>query len=167
MACWRIAWRGNDMLTAHLPSGYLLARVMPRSIPALMPAALIGAVLPDLDMIWFHLVDQGAVHHHRYWVHIPFFWAVVALFVLPVATRLRRFPTALVFFAAIFLHLMLDSIGGGILWGAPVSGHLFSLVEVPATRSHWILSFIFHWTFVAELMIWAAAIGLWLQRKRA
>jgi len=154
------------VLTAHLPSGYLLARAMPRGIPALMPAALIGAVLPDLDMIWFHLVDDRAFHHHRYWVHIPLFWAAVALFVLPVAIRLRRLATALVFFAAIVLHLLLDSIGGGILWGAPISDHLFSWVEVPATRSHWVWSFIFHWTFALELAIWAAAIGIWLQGKR-
>ena len=71
------------MLTAHLPSGYVLAQGARQDIPLLLPAALIGAVLPDLDMIWFHLVDHKAFHHHRHWMHILFFWMVMAALVLP------------------------------------------------------------------------------------
>jgi inner membrane protein len=142
------------MLTAHLPSGYVLARLLPRRIPYLMPAALVGAVFPDLDMIWFHLIDDRAFHHHRYWV-------------LPIAWRLGYLRTALVFFAAILMHLILDSIGGGIVWGAPFSDHLHELVTVPARYGHWVTNFILHWTFLAELAIWIAAIALWLTRPRA
>ena len=120
------------MLTAHLPSGYVLVRVLRRrcDVPYLLPAALLGAVLPDFDMIWFLFVDQGAIHHHRYWVHVPLFWAVVALVALPlVALWARRyFGTACVFFAALLMHLLLDTLSGGILWGAPVSDNLFSLM---------------------------------------
>jgi inner membrane protein len=154
------------MLTAHLPSGYVLVRSLPRGIPALMPVALVGAVLPDLDMLWFHLVDDRAFHHHRYWVHIPFFWLVVAVVALPLAWWLGWLRTALVFFGAIFLHLLLDTIGGGIMWAAPFSDHLFELVTVPARYGHWVTSFILHWTFLAELAIWATAITLWLRRDR-
>jgi hypothetical protein len=155
------------MLTAHLPSGYVLGRLGPRSFPYLMPAALIGSVFPDLDMIWFHLIDDRAFHHHRYWVHIPVFWAAVALVALPLAWWLGWLRTAAVFFAAILMHLILDTIGGGIMWGAPVSDHLYELVTVPATYGHWVTNFILHWTFLAELAIWAAAIVLWLTRPRA
>ena len=154
------------MLTAHLPSGYLLARSLPPGIPALMPVALVGAVFPDIDMLWFHLVDNRAIHHHKYWVHVPFFWLVVAAFTLPVAWKTGWLRTALVFFAAILLHLLLDTIGGGVMWGAPVSDHLYELVTVPATYDHWVISFVLHWTFLAELAIWAAAVALWFQRKR-
>ena len=62
------------MLTAHLPSGYIVGRLVPRfwrPVPKAMPVALVAAVLPDFDMIWFYLVDNGRVHHHRYWVHVP------------------------------------------------------------------------------------------------
>jgi inner membrane protein len=155
------------MLTAHLPSGYVLARSLPRGIPALMPVALVGAVMPDIDMIWFHLVDNRAFHHHKYWVHIPFFWLVVAAIALPIAWKTGWLRTALVFFAAILMHLLLDSIGGGIMWGAPLSDHLYELITVPADYSHWVISFVLHWTFMAELVIWATAIYLWLTRPRA
>lgn len=154
------------MLTAHLPSGYVLARLLPPRIPYLIPAALVGAVLPDVDMFWFHLIDDRAFHHHRYWVHIPAFWAAVALVALPLAQWLGHLRTALVFFAAILMHLILDTIGGGILWGAPFSDHLFELVTVPAAYGHWVTNFILHWTFLAELAIWLAALTLWLTRPR-
>jgi len=71
-----------------------------------------------------------------------------------------------VFFAAILLHLILDSIGGGILWAAPVNDHLYTLVTVPATHGHWVTNFILHWTFLAELAIWLAALTLWWQRRK-
>jgi inner membrane protein len=154
------------MLTAHLPSGYVLARCLPKGIPALMPVALVGAVFPDLDMFWFHLVDGGAIHHHRYWVHIPVFWFGVAAIALPVAWRVGRLPITAVFFAAVFMHLVLDTISGGILWGAPYSDHLFAFVTVPANYDHWVISFILHWTFLSEVMVWAIAIYLWLTRPR-
>jgi hypothetical protein len=154
------------MLTAHLPSGYVLGRLLPKTIAHAMPVALVGAVVPDLDMIWFHLVDNGAIHHHRYWVHVPAFWIVTAAVALPLAWRFGRLGAALVFFAAILMHLLLDTISGGILWGAPFSDHLFALVTVPADYSHWIISFVLHWTFAAELVVWAVALILWLTRHR-
>ena len=152
------------MLTAHLPSGYVLGRLLPKGIPAPMPVALAGSVFPDLDMIWFHFIDDRAFHHHRYWVHVPAFWLVVAAIALPLAARLGYHRTALVFSAAILLHLILDSISGGIMWAAPFSDHLFALVTVPAAYSHWVISFILHWTFLAELVVWGLALFLWLNR---
>lgn len=155
------------MLTAHLPSGYILARGLRRRLPWqspwLMPAALIGAVLPDLDMLWFQFIDHGRWHHHRYWPHIPLVWLVIALVSLPFLTHGRA--TALVFFAAIFLHLMLDTISGGILWAWPFSDRLFSLVTVPPHQANWVLSFVLHWTFALELGLWAVALWLGSGRK--
>ncbi len=152
------------MLTAHLPSGYVLGRLGPQMRWGL-PVAMIGGVLPDLDMIWFYLVDQGRIHHHRYWVHIPIFWAAIGALVLPLFIWRGYGALAGLFFAAIFMHLLLDSLSGGILWGAPFDMTLYSLVQVPATQDHWILSFLLHWSFAAELMIWSLAIWLWVRRK--
>jgi inner membrane protein len=157
---------GRRVLTAHLPSGYVLARVLPPAIPALMPVALLGAVAPDFDMIWFYFVDDRAIHHHRYWVHIPVFWAAVAVVALPLAWWAGWLRTACVFFAAVLMHLVLDTISGGIMWEAPASDHLFALVEVPAAYSHWVISFMLHWSFLAEVVVWLVAITLWLRQRR-
>lgn len=154
------------MLSAHLPSGYLLARGIGWPGKAVLATALIGAVLPDFDMLWFYFVDHGSTHHHRYWPHVPAFWAIAALPVLGLALWMNNLRLGLVFLAAIALHLILDSISGGILWGWPANDRLMSLVTVPATHDHWILSFVFHWTFLLELAIWGATLTLiWRERN--
>lgn len=155
------------MLIAHLPSGYLLARAA-RAKGQALAATLLGAVAPDFDMLWFHLIDHRAFHHHKYWVHAPGFWVLLALVALPMIRALRPalLTPALLFLAAVFLHLFLDSLGGGIMWAWPLTTDLYQLVTVPATQGHWVLSFILHWTFLAELVITAAAILLWLKRPQ-
>ncbi len=153
------------MLTAHLPSGYVLARSWRGPVKYLMPAALIGSVLPDADMFWFHFVDQGSVHHHHYWPHIPAVWAGIALVTLPILYRFGLLATGAVFYTSIFLHLILDTIAGGINWAWPMASNLFVLTEVPAAYSHWIISFVLHWTFLAELAVWALALWIYFWKK--
>ena len=157
------------MITAHLPSGYITGRALAPSGPMLW-AAILGGILPDLDLIWFYLIDGLAFHHHHYWVHIPGFWAFVALVTLPALAILRRawLPAALAFFAGLTVHLLLDSIAGDIKWLWPLSDQFLHLVDVPARQSHWILNFILHPVFLAELAIWATALWLWFgQTERA
>lgn len=155
------------MITAHLPAGYVTGRAFAHSGPVLW-SAMLGGILPDLDLIWFYLVDDRAFHHHHYWVHIPAFWAALAAILLPVAAS--RGPCwscpAFAFFAAILVHLLLDTLAGDIKWLWPHSDRFFHLVTVPAVHSHWILNFILHPVFVAELAIWAAALFLWGGRHR-
>ncbi|MFN0116257.1 MAG: metal-dependent hydrolase [Paracoccaceae bacterium] len=141
------------MLTAHLPSGYLLARGFRLCGRLALGTALLRAVFPDFDMIAFHLIDDRAIHHHRYWFHIPLFWTAVAAVALPVVWRTTwRLPGA-VFFAGVFLHLFLDTISGGIMWGAPFSDHLFAFVTVPPVYGNWVTNFVLHWTFLLEIAV--------------
>ncbi len=151
------------MLTAHLPSGYLLAKSWPRRSKALMATALLGAVFPDFDMLWFYLVDHRAFHHHHYWVHIPAFWALLGLVALPLLRLAwpRVLPHAALLLAAVFLHLLLDSMTGAIAWAWPWRDTLYALFEVPASQANWVLSFLLHWTFLAEIAIWLAAFAVW------
>lgn len=151
------------MILAHLPSGYLVARGFGARSGIVVTAALIGSVLPDFDLIWFYWIDDRAFHHHRYWVHIPGFWLLVAAVFLSVTRALRPafVLPACAFFAAIGVHMVLDSVGGGIMWLWPFDQRLFSLVEVPASQSHWVLSFLLHWTVLAELMLIGTALYLW------
>lgn len=153
------------MITAHLPAGYILGRLLPPA-PYVLPAALVGSVLPDLDMLYFYLIDDRQTHHHHYWTHVPATWAVLAVLLLPLLRVFARplFPAAVAFFAAILLHLCLDSIVGDILWLWPVSDEAAPLITVPATRSHWLLSFLTHWTMALEAAIWVVAIALFLRR---
>ena len=153
------------MLTAHLPSGYCLGKIKGWCGPV-FAAAIVGAVLPDIDLLFFYFVDDRAIHHHRYWVHVPFFWAVIASITLPAVGSSRFRPVAIAFFAAILMHLLLDSIGGGIMWLAPFNTELVELVTVQPTHSHWILSFLLHWTFLFEVLTWILAAYLYLKGSK-
>lgn len=152
------------MLIAHLPAGYVFARGL-RLRGREMAAALAGAVAPDLDMIWFYLVDSS-VHHHRFWPHIPALWLGVALIGLPLLARFARgwLAAGVMFLAAVFLHLLLDSVAGSVMWLWPWNDRLYELVTVPATQDHWVLSFMLHWSFGLELAI--CALALWLFWRR-
>lgn len=154
------------MLTAHLPSGYVAARAFAPRLVWAMPVALVAAVLPDVDLIWFYFIDERAFHHHKYWVHVPFFWLVIALATWPLAKRAKKMGLFAVFFGVIALHMFLDTLTGGIAWAMPFSDRLFHLFDVTARHGHWTLNFIFHWTFVFELVIWIAAAVLLWQRRR-
>jgi inner membrane protein len=151
------------VIVAHQPAGYLLARATQNPRGPLLSAALAGAVFPDLDIFWFHFVDHGSIHHHRYWVHAPGFSVLIGLPALLILRAQAR-AIAAIFLASIMIHLVLDSIGGGIMWLWPFSDHLYSLITVPATRGHWVLSFVLHWSFLLELMIISIAATLWLRR---
>lgn len=151
------------MITAHIPSGYALAKSAGWT-GAAFAAAVIGAVFPDIDLIWFYFVDDRAIHHHRYWVHAPLFMALSSIILIIVA---RRHPVAVAFAAGWALHILLDAPNGRLMWLWPFSDTLYSPIHVPPTRSHWIMSFLTHWSVVLELTVWAIAATLFFKRERA
>ena len=159
------------MLTAHLPSGYILGKRFSKNgrKGALVSAAMLGAVTPDFDMFYFHFVDFGHTHHHMFVSHWPLAWLALGVPVVALAHMGRRVElrnTALAFFAAVMLHLGLDSIAAPIFWLAPFAQGRVELVLVPANYSHWIISYLLHWTFAFEVMIWLTALFLfWRSAK--
>lgn len=156
------------MITAHLPAGYVLARTQDWRGPVLW-AALLGAIFPDFDLLFFYFIDDRAIHHHRYWVHAPAFALVCSGAAYLLAGRVAKAWTkAIVAFGAAWLvHIVLDSVTGGIMWLWPVSGDLYRLIEVPGRAGvHFLVAFLTHWTIVFEIAIWIAALGFaWRQRQ--
>ncbi|WP_341675602.1 metal-dependent hydrolase [Niveibacterium sp. SC-1] len=163
------------MFIAHLPAGYLLgdwlhARIAP---PALTRArfigwSLLGAIAPDLDLIYFYAFDHRQTHHHRYVSHWPLLWVVVLL--LSLLWRSRQpgraaAACALVFALSGLGHQILDSLVGDIWWLAPFNDRPFALATVPATYHPWWLNFVLHWSFGFELAIAAWAVLVWRRRR--
>jgi inner membrane protein len=156
------------MFIAHLPAGYLLTRrIARRAGPGglqhrrLMAIGLLASVLPDFDMLYFYLVDNGRTLHHDYWTHLPAFW-LFATGMSAVFFRIARLPvpwpavTALL--AGVMLHLALDSIAGGIAWLYPFHRGKLALIEVPARYGWWVWNFVFHWSFLLEIAILTLAV---------
>ena len=120
------------MFIGHLPAGYLLTSglLSPtddslRQDRRLLALGLAASVAPDIDLFWFYLVDARRDVHHAYWPHLPAFWlgvfGVVAMG-LALCSASRWSWVALGIIAAnVALHLVLDTIAGGVEWLVAIS----------------------------------------------
>ncbi len=149
------------MLIAHMPAGYLVSRLIADKTAAttkearlILACGLIASILPDFDLLYFYLIDNRQTLHHSYWPHIPIYWLVLFPFAYIATKRWRSIKLAtLTVFANLFTHLLLDSVAGGIHWGYPVTEDLYHLITIPSQYSHWVLNFVFHWSFSFEILI--------------
>ena len=160
------------MMIGHIPAGYVVSRLLSPRLAAhvrdprwFLCAGVLGAFAPDLDMLYFHLVDGRMHHHHTYVTHFPILWGSLLLVSAVWWGFLRgeRAALATIFALNGFIHMLLDSIVGDIWWLAPFVDRPFALFTVPALYQPWWLNFILHWSFALEvaLVIWAA----WLWRQ--
>lgn len=155
------------MILAHLPAGYILGRMLGQRRGKVMIAALLGSVLPDLELLYAFAFGTGPVGLARSWLHLPAFWLGVALVALAMCTRYWPAHRRLVwvFLAAILLHLMLDNLSDGVMWFWPLSDRMFRLVLLPPTPGSWLIQLVLHWSFLAEALI--ITLAFWLYRKSA
>jgi inner membrane protein len=123
---------------------------------------LLGSVFPDIDLIWFYTLGRRQHVHHTYWTHIPIFWGMISVGVIicsKIWPRVEIFRKIQKYFIPnVFLHLVLDSVCGGILWLYPLSSTFFHVFTVPSRYGHWLPNFLLDWTFGLELVI--VLIGL-------
>lgn len=155
------------MFIGHLPAGYLatmplLGRSAGRERRGLLLLGLAASVLPDLDLFYFYFVDERRHVHHSYLPHLPLAWAAALGAAALVLGLLRTRRTAWLAMAVIgvnvLLHLVLDSVAGGIRWFWPFSDVELALATVRPRYDPWVLNFVLHWTFALELALVAAAL---------
>ncbi|MGL4666876.1 MAG: metal-dependent hydrolase [Saezia sp.] len=166
------------MFIAHIPSGYITVKLLCKrikqpslSIKWLFFWGLLGSVAPDLDMFYFYLIDARQNNHHSYWSHYPILW-FPALFMSYVSYRRsssQRFKNFMVY-ATLFsftgcMHLILDSVVGGIWWLAPFIDRPYSLFPIYPKFKIWWLNFIISWVFLIEILITSYAIFLWRKSR--
>jgi hypothetical protein len=162
------------MFTAHAPSGYIAASVLLKKFVArkissaqCIIVGMIGAIFPDIDLVYFYVFDHRQHPHHSYFTHWPSVWLCMLL-VSGVWLRFSKtsHAAALAFLFSIggMLHMLLDSIVGHIMWLAPFSDRYFSLFTISARYQPWWLNFILHWSFALELLIWFWAIYVYRHR---
>jgi len=150
------------MFIGHLPAGYVLTKYLQKYFKTsnFLLIGLFGSIVPDIDILYFYLIDHRQNLHHGYWIHIPFYWLIIAAITLAVLWLLKKnraLIAAVIFFSNIFLHLFLDTIVGKIEWLFPFTNKAYYMFDVPAVRSFWVCNFVFHWTFLLEIgaVIWA------------
>jgi inner membrane protein len=151
------------MFIGHLPAGYLLTRWLQRRLKTreFLWVGLLASIFPDLDMLYFYLIDDQKTLHHHYWTHLPLIWIALWILLVILARVLKNrtvFILVMIIFANLVLHFALDSIVGGISWLYPFFEYDLFLFTVPATHDFWVWSFVFHWTFLFEIAVILAAI---------
>lgn len=153
------------MFISHLPAGYILTKALQKKFKTnrFLLIGLVSSVLPDMDLFYFYFVDSRQNLHHSYWIHIPFYWLMIAAATFLILWLLKKkeyLAAAAIFFSNIFLHFVLDTIVGKIEWLFPFTDKAYYLFDVPAMYNFWVYNFIFHWTFLFELgiLIWAGYI---------
>ena len=132
------------MIIAHLPGGYIIGRLLEKIESSairqkrIMQVALIGSVLPDLDMLYFYWVNRTS-DHHLFVSHIPAYYCAL----LPLVILGRVFSSfryvgnlALTLWVSLMLHAVLDTVVSGILWTFPfveaVEENLIHIVDKDA-----------------------------------
>ena len=165
------------MFIAHLPAGCCLTTILlfkfvqpenERTYRRFLWTGLCASVMPDLDLIYFYLIDHRQHPHHTYITHIPFFWLAGAIWLWFCGAMFRqRFMmwSTLIIFTNGILHLFLDSVASKVLWLYPLFDDGLGLFHVPSRYSWWVWNYVFHWTFGLEIMIVVAA-GYLLYYKR-
>ena len=159
------------MIIGHLPAGYITSKFISKkidgkniSIKLFIIAGVLGALAPDLDMLYFHFIDNRQHHHHTYWSHYPIFWvslSFVSIFWYRLSVTKKNSALALIFSVCGFIHMLLDSIVGDIWWFAPFIDKPYALFTVPALYNPWWLNFILHWSFALEVGVSLWAFYLW------
>ncbi|MBJ8554439.1 metal-dependent hydrolase [Acinetobacter bereziniae] len=165
------------MFIAHLPSGYILARVLHQkfkqtkiSHKAFFSIIMLGAIFPDIDLFYFYLFDHRSVHHHKYFLHWFSFWIpifVIALIYLVKTKYNSKIAWMFSLFAsAALLHIFLDTFVGDVWLFAPFIDQPYVFFEVSARYQPWWLNFIFHWSFFVEILICIIALILFIQKRK-
>jgi inner membrane protein len=161
------------MFIAHIPAGYLASNLIAQKQTNRFRLLAFGigcSILPDLDLLWFYLVDNRQTAHHAYIFHWPLFWCALALaaWFFSWTTKKAWMQTyILVGLVCLTLHMFLDSFAAEIYWLKPFSDMHLNVVEVPARYGWWVWNFVFHWTFAAELAICLAAAAALVRKRNA
>lgn len=162
------------MIIGHAPAGYLISSRLHRHFPeigrrAFLAAGMLGAIAPDIDMLYFYLIDNRQHHHHTYFTHWPVVWlALLALSVLWLKSR----RSAMAALATIFslngmVHMVLDTTVGEIWWLAPYLDRAFAFFTVPALYKPWWWNFILHWSFGLEILVCFVALYAWRRTRNS
>jgi hypothetical protein len=170
------------MLIAHAPAGYLLTRVLSRTLfkdtveperqnrlyQLLMFAGILGGIFPDFDFIYHIFIDSDRTPHHSYLTHLPMFWLSLWLMLFALGQWLkdrRFFALTTTFCLCAMLHLVLDTLTGVIYWFAPFNRMGLNVFTVADVHVWWVRNYTDHWTFLIEIFIVGVAMILFLRVK--
>lgn len=159
------------MFIAHLPAGYLLSKATLRhhQTPGLLALGCVASIAPDFDLAWWYFIDNKQINHHEYLTHKPILWVSILSIGMIISGLTRNHWlgwASLLTGLGGLLHCLMDSWNSGIRWFWPISNTNYRLVDVAARFDPWWFNFLWHWSFVAELLILLAAGIVFVKQRR-
>jgi len=167
------------LLPGHVGGSYLVAAACARvRTTAFTLFTLAAGLIPDLDIFpvlmragWATFGEGTAGEHRASILHTPVFALAVGLATLALRRRdRRRWATA--GFAAVIVHLMLDSltIGPGVMWLYPWTGAFYGINLANNWFGRdwgdaWMLRYVQHPLFLMEVALLGAAAFIALRRR--
>ena len=122
------------MIIAHTFAGYIISDKLLKivnhgslSSNIFILSGMLGAIAPDIDLIYFYPIDNKQHHHHSYFTHLPISWLIL-LAISIICSKLKPSNFSLLFFIFTLnglLHLLLDSMSGQIKWLLPFNNKSF------------------------------------------
>lgn len=170
------------MLIAHAPAGYLITRLLARSVfkntvrhertdgfyQRLMFAGILGSILPDFDLIYYSFFDSSKTAHHGYITHMPVFWLSIwclCMLIGKIIHDRRTYALGTTLCMNAVVHLVLDTLTGVICWLYPFSIEGVNIFKVANIHIWWVQNYLYHWTFLIEIAITLAAMAVFLRVK--
>jgi len=168
------------MFIGHPAAGYVWTRFLLKKgvlngsagieYHACLLLGLISSVLPDFDLLYFFFIDFKKHTHHTFLPHIPAFWVIIAIIsmLLCIIFKNRQLKkVSLIIISNVVIHLLLDTISGGIYWLYPFSGQECTVFEIRTKYDMWVLNYFLHWSFVGEVILVMAGIFVFFRKKAA
>jgi inner membrane protein len=168
------------MLIAHAPAGYLVTRILSRTVfkdvvrheradrfyQLLIAVGIVGGIFPDIDLLFNTIFKTIVASHHDYFTHIPAFWLCmwgIGAAIGKVRGDRRIGALATIFCVSAIIHLVLDTVTGTIYWLYPFSRVSVNIFEVTDVHIWWVKNYLYHWTFLIEIGIVLSAMAVFLR----
>lgn len=154
------------MLIGHLPAGYFISRyiIKKNHLPlnkTWIGLGLLGAVLPDFDLIYPIFFNSSIASHRMLLTNIPLLWLFLALicqFAYLIWKRIWIKYATFLIFANVFFHFILDTPFVGVKWLWPFYDKLIGIYNVGLTDGFIVENYFHHWYWYLEILFWIASI---------
>lgn len=159
------------MIFSHAPGSFIAAfltkRCWARSLPKkqitiLYIVSMIAAVLPDVDVIYYYLVN-ATIRHRQHITHSLFLylliWLIFYAFGFFKKSQILK-STGFVLFIGGLSHLILDSVTTGVPWFYPLSQRTWGLLSLSWFNFDFVYEHLFLFTLSTEVLVFLIACNI-------
>jgi inner membrane protein len=168
------------MIFSHAPGGFIAAFITrrwwsrflsKRQITILYIISMIVAIFPDIDIIYYYLINATTRHRqhitHSLFLYL-FIWLLFYLVGFFKKSRILK-SVGFILFIGGFSHLVLDSTTTGVPWLYPFSSRTWGLLLLPWFNFNFVYEHLFLFTLSVEILIFLLALNIlffWKSSKK-